>query len=79
MSARATVSPPNPLSNMPIGRSIGCRLTTATAAASSGEFDAYTRDCLIAFQMRYRPANFDGQPDAETAALLAAVTTPDKA
>jgi N-acetylmuramoyl-L-alanine amidase len=47
------------------------------AAATSGEFDAYTRDCLIAFQMRYRPANFDGQPDAETAALLAAVTTPE--
>jgi N-acetylmuramoyl-L-alanine amidase len=47
------------------------------AAASSGEFDAYTRDCLVAFQMRYRPANFDGQMDAETAALLFAVTTPE--
>jgi len=47
------------------------------AAASSGEFDAYTRDCLVAFQMRYRPANFDGQMDAETAALLFTVTAPD--
>lgn len=47
------------------------------AAASSGEWDAYTRDCLIAFQMRYRPADFGGQIDAETAALLAAVTTPE--
>jgi N-acetylmuramoyl-L-alanine amidase len=47
------------------------------AAASSGEFDAYTRDCLIAFQMRYRPTNFDGQMDAETAALLFTVTAPD--
>lgn len=47
------------------------------AAATSGELDAYTRDCLIAFQMRYRPAKYDGQVDAETAALLAAVTTPE--
>ena len=29
MTARATVSPPNPLSNIPIGRSIGSRLATA--------------------------------------------------
>lgn len=47
------------------------------AAASSGEFDAYTRDCLAAFQMKYRPAKFDGQMDAETAALLFTVTSPE--
>jgi N-acetylmuramoyl-L-alanine amidase len=47
------------------------------AAASTGELDAYTRDCLAAFQMRYRPAKYDGQIDAETAALLHAVTTPE--
>lgn len=47
------------------------------AAATTNEFDAYTRDCLIAFQMRYRPGNFSGEMDAETAALLHAVTTPD--
>ena len=38
--------------------------------------DAYTRDQLIAFQMRYRPARYDGVPDAETAALLDACTRP---
>lgn len=42
-----------------------------------GSLDAYTRDCLASFQMRYRPAKYDGQPDAETAALLVAVTTPE--
>ncbi|EKM95296.1 N-acetylmuramoyl-L-alanine amidase [Stutzerimonas degradans] len=25
---------------------------------------------LAAFQMKYRPARYDGEPDAETAALL---------
>lgn len=29
-----------------------------------------TRNVLIAFQTRYRPANIDGVADAETAALL---------
>ena len=38
-----------------------------------GQFDEATRRVLAAFQMRYRPARFDGQPDAETAALLAAL------
>jgi N-acetylmuramoyl-L-alanine amidase len=31
---------------------------------------AATRNVLTAFQTRYRPANIDGVPDAETAALL---------
>jgi N-acetylmuramoyl-L-alanine amidase len=35
-----------------------------------GELDKETRNVLIAFQMKYRPAIFDGTPDAETAALL---------
>jgi N-acetylmuramoyl-L-alanine amidase len=47
------------------------------AAATSGEFDDYTKQCLAVFQMRYRPTRYDGQPDAETAALLFAVTTPE--
>ncbi|MBH9552628.1 N-acetylmuramoyl-L-alanine amidase [Inhella gelatinilytica] len=47
------------------------------AASRSGEDDAYTRDQLIAFQMRYRPARHDGVADAETAALLDACTRPD--
>lgn len=42
-----------------------------------GQLDPYTRDCLSTFQMRYRPSNYDGQMDAETAALLHAVTTPE--
>lgn len=40
----------------------------------ASEWDAPTRKVLAAFQMKYRPARFDGTPDAETAALLAALT-----
>jgi N-acetylmuramoyl-L-alanine amidase len=43
----------------------------------SGVFDADTRRVLAVFQMRYRPARYDGEPDAETAALLEVVTSPD--
>ncbi len=50
---------------------------TATLPNPDGTLDAYTRDCLASFQMRYRPARHDGEPDAETAALLHAVTTPE--
>ena len=39
--------------------------------AFSGQFDEQTRNVLAAFQMKYRPARFDGVADAETAALLA--------
>ena len=35
-----------------------------------GALDEPTRRVLAAFQMKYRPARYDGQPDAETAALL---------
>lgn len=42
-----------------------------------GELDAATRNVLVAFQMRHRPARFDGVPDAETAALLHVLTTPE--
>ncbi|MFI7868509.1 N-acetylmuramoyl-L-alanine amidase [Ectopseudomonas khazarica] len=35
-----------------------------------GELDEATRNVIAAFQMKYRPANYDGQPDAETAARL---------
>lgn len=43
---------------------------------TAGELDTATRDVLISFQMRFRPARYDGQPDAETAAILAALTAP---
>jgi N-acetylmuramoyl-L-alanine amidase len=36
----------------------------------SGVLDVTTRHVLAAFQMHYRPSRFDGEPDAETAALL---------
>lgn len=41
-----------------------------------GELDEATRNVIAAFQMKYRPSRFDGQPDAETAALLHVLTTP---
>jgi N-acetylmuramoyl-L-alanine amidase len=38
-----------------------------------GALDEPTRRVIAAFQMRYRPARHDGQPDAQTAALLQAM------
>ncbi|WP_426192382.1 N-acetylmuramoyl-L-alanine amidase [Massilia sp. DWR3-1-1] len=46
------------------------------ATPQTGQFDPATRDVLISFQMKYRPAFIDGTPDAETAALLEVLTTP---
>lgn len=40
-----------------------------------GQLDLETRNVLAAFQMKYRPTRFDGQPDAETAALLAVLNS----
>ena len=45
--------------------------------SQNGELDALTRDALGTFQMKYRPAKYDGEPDAETAALLFAATAPN--
>jgi N-acetylmuramoyl-L-alanine amidase len=42
----------------------------------TGQFDEGTRNVLSAFQSKYRPANIDGIPDADTAALLEVLTTP---
>ena len=36
-----------------------------------GHLDLETRNVIAAFQMKYRPTHFDGEPDVETAALLA--------
>jgi N-acetylmuramoyl-L-alanine amidase len=44
--------------------------------SQSGDWDALTRDSLISFQMKYRPAKYDGRPDAEIAALLDVANTP---
>ncbi|CAM3627811.1 N-acetylmuramoyl-L-alanine amidase AmiD [Pseudomonas reidholzensis] len=40
------------------------------AIEQTGELDVATRHVLAAFQMRFRPQRFDGQPDAQSAALL---------
>ncbi len=42
----------------------------------SGVLDEETRTVIGAFQMRYRPERFDGEPDAQTAALLHVLITP---
>lgn len=39
----------------------------------SGEIDARTRVVLRAFQMHFRPSDYSGTPDAETAAILFAL------
>ncbi|MDE2427883.1 MAG: N-acetylmuramoyl-L-alanine amidase [Burkholderiales bacterium] len=36
----------------------------------TGILDDETRNVLIAFQTKYRPEKFDGEPDAQTAAML---------
>jgi N-acetylmuramoyl-L-alanine amidase len=42
----------------------------------NGVMDEATRNVLVAFQSRYRQSRFDGEPDAETAAILDVLTTP---
>ena len=42
----------------------------------SGVLDAATRRVIAAFQMKYRPARCDGEPDAEAAAMLQVLITP---
>ena len=46
------------------------------AIPDHGELDAATRNVIAAFQMRYRPERFDGNPDAETAAMLDVLVNP---
>ena len=41
----------------------------------TGELDVATRHVLSAFQMHFRPALFDGTPDAESAAILKVLNT----
>jgi N-acetylmuramoyl-L-alanine amidase len=42
----------------------------------SGTLDEATRNVIAAFQMRFRPSNYNGEPDAETAAILHALVMP---
>jgi len=46
------------------------------AVPKNGELDAATVRVIAAFQMKYRPARFDGMPDAETATLLDVLVNP---
>ena len=46
------------------------------AVPQNGLLDPATRNVLIAFQSKYRPAKFDGVPDAECAAILDVLTSP---
>ncbi len=46
------------------------------AVPQSEQLDEATRNVLIAFQMKYRSAKFDGTPDAQTAAILDVLTKP---
>lgn len=41
----------------------------------TGEQDKLTTEVISAFQQKYRPARFDGLPDAETAAILEVITS----
>jgi len=45
------------------------------AVPQSALLDDETRKVITVFQMKYRPARFDGTPDSETAALLEVLTT----
>lgn len=45
------------------------------AVPLNGEHDKATRAVITAFQLRFRQSNFDGKPDAETAAILDVMTS----
>ena len=42
----------------------------------TGQWDEQSRRVMMNFQMRYRPGNYEGQPDAESAAILWVLTNP---
>jgi N-acetylmuramoyl-L-alanine amidase len=44
-------------------------------APQTGELDKATRAMMVAFQLKYRQAKFDGEMDAETAAILDVMTS----
>ncbi len=49
--------------------------TIGYAVPDSGSFDTPTRRVIAAFQMKYRPSRYDGEP-AETAALMQVLAEP---
>ncbi len=46
------------------------------AIEKTGQLDPQTRNVMMNFQMRYRPERYDGQPDAQSAALLWVLNNP---
>lgn len=50
--------------------------TVGYRVPDSGELDDATRDVISTFQMKYRPDDIAGTPDAETAAWLEVASTP---
>lgn len=46
------------------------------AVPNTGVLDEATHNVLVAFQTKYRQANWDGWPDAESAAILEVLTAP---
>ncbi len=42
----------------------------------TGQWDSQSQRVLMNFQMRYRPGNYGGQPDAQSAALLFVLNNP---
>lgn len=42
----------------------------------SGQLDVLTKEVIATFQMKYRPRDISGTPDAETAALIEVASTP---
>jgi N-acetylmuramoyl-L-alanine amidase len=46
------------------------------AVPTHGELDEQTMRVIMVFQMKYRPAKYDGMPDAETAAILDVLVKP---
>lgn len=42
----------------------------------SGQMDVLTKEVIATFQMKYRPRDISGTPDAETAALIEVASTP---
>nr|WP_199754719.1 N-acetylmuramoyl-L-alanine amidase [Pseudoduganella lurida] len=49
------------------------------AVPQTGVFDEATHNVIVAFQTKYRQANYDGVPDAESAAILDVLTMPKPA
>jgi len=48
------------------------------AVPQTGVLDKETQNVIVVFQSKYRQSLFNGIPDAETAAILDVLTSPDQ-